>query len=88
MIGSTRRAASDRAAPSDPLREGTEARAADGRADVVDDGDDADGLGRQMMLRLQKCRIEILRSVAQKIERGHEHDHEDDDPPVAGDRAE
>src|SRR6267378_6657288 len=40
------------------------------------------------MLYLQECWVEILRSVAEKIERGHQHDHRDDGPPVAGDRAE
>src|SRR5689334_838129 len=58
----------NRATTSDAFRDGAEDESSKDRANVVNDRDRANRLRRKFLLYLQKCRIDILGSVAERIE--------------------
>ena len=88
MIGQGEQAGDDdRALAADPLRPDAEADAADDRADVHDRGEDAGQVRVEVMLLLEEGRIEVLRAVAEEVERRHQHDEVERDLPVADELA-
>ncbi len=60
--------------PPQSLAQHAKAQAAKDRADIVDDRDIAGGVGIEMMLHLQEGRIDVLRAVAEEVERRHQQD--------------
>jgi hypothetical protein len=56
------------------LRKCSEQDPAADRSDIVDDRDQTDDVGRQLVLDLQKSWIDVLASMAVEIEGGHEND--------------
>ncbi len=68
---------------ADPLGEGSEEHAAGERAHVVQDGDGAGELGRKAMVLLQEGGIEILGSMGEGVEAGHEEDEEEEGSAIA-----
>src|SRR5580658_1588021 len=78
----------DRVAATEAFRPRAEEDAAQDGADVVDDGDGADGMARKLVLDLEEGRVEILRAVAEEVERGHQQDDIEEELPVLADGAE
>ena len=70
------------APPAEALRQRAERDAADDRADIVDDGDQADLVRGKAVLHPQEGRIKVLRAVAEEVERGHQQHGVDAEPPV------
>ena len=65
------------------LRPDAERDPADDRAKVHHRREDSGRVGVEVMLLLQEGRIEVLRAVAEEVERGHQHDEVERDLPVA-----
>ena len=83
-FGSTKEAPQARSPvpPSEPLGQRAKRDAADDRADVVADGDQANFMRREAMLHLHEDRIKTLRAVAEEVECGHQKNRIDAESPM------
>ena len=71
---SKKRSNHNRAAAPDVFGEGAEGESPQDRAQIVDNRDRAHNLRRVLLLELQKGGVDVLGSVAERVEGGHQND--------------
>src|ERR1700722_570412 len=72
------------AASAKALRKSAEEKAAENRTDIGNHHNNADDMRRKPVINLEEGRIQILRAMAQKVERSHEKNRVNAKLPMLG----